>query len=101
MMNGVVNIIKPAGMSSSDVVARMRRILGQKRVGHLGTLDPAAAGVLPILVGKATRLFDYLSMHNKEYIAEFCLGAETDTLDAEKVQHFRGNFPCIEPMAMV
>lgn len=82
-MNGVVNIIKPAGMSSSDVVARMRRILGQKRVGHLGTLDPAAAGVLPILVGKATRLFDYLSMHNKEYIAEFCLGAETDTLDAE------------------
>ncbi len=83
MMNGVVNIIKPAGMSSSDVVARMRRILGQKRVGHLGTLDPAAAGVLPILVGKATRLFDYLSMHNKEYIAEFCLGAETDTLDAE------------------
>ena len=83
MMNGVVNIIKPAGMSSSDVVARMRRILGQKRVGHLGTLDPAAAGVLPILVGKATRLFDYLAMHNKEYIAEFCLGAETDTLDAE------------------
>ncbi len=82
-MNGVVNIIKPAGMSSSDVVARMRRILGQKRVGHLGTLDPAAAGVLPILVGKATRLFDYLSLHNKEYIAEFCLGMETDTLDAE------------------
>ena len=84
-MNGVVNIIKPAGMSSSDVVAQMRRILGQKRVGHLGTLDPAAAGVLPILVGKATRLFDYLSLHNKEYLAEFYLGAETDTLDAEGV----------------
>ena len=82
-MNGIVNIIKPAGMSSSDVVARMRRILGQKRVGHLGTLDPAAAGVLPILAGKATRLFDYLSLHHKEYLAEFCLGAETDTLDAE------------------
>ena len=84
-MNGIVNIIKPAGMSSSDVVARMRRILGEKRVGHLGTLDPAAAGALPILVGKATRLFDYLSAHNKEYIAEFCMGAETDTLDAEGV----------------
>ena len=84
-MNGIVNIIKPAGMSSSDVVARMRRILGEKRVGHLGTLDPAAAGTLPVLVGKATRLFDYLSVHNKEYIAEFCLGKETDTLDAEGV----------------
>lgn len=84
-MNGIVNIIKPAGMSSSDVVARMRRILGEKKVGHLGTLDPAAAGALPILVGKATRLFDYLSVHNKEYIAEFYLGAETDTLDAEGV----------------
>jgi tRNA pseudouridine55 synthase len=82
-MNGVFNILKPAGMSSSDVVARMRRILGQKKVGHLGTLDPAAAGVLPILAGKATRLFDYLSAHEKVYVAEFFLGVETDTLDAE------------------
>ncbi len=82
-MNGIVNILKPSGLSCSDVVSRMRRILHEKHVGHLGTLDPAAAGVLPVLAGKAARLFDVLSVHTKTYRAEFCFGTETDTLDAE------------------
>lgn len=81
-VEGVVNILKPPGMTSSDVVVDVRNILGEKRVGHTGTLDPAAAGVLPICIGRATRLFDYLVDKQKEYIAELCLGIETDTLDA-------------------
>ncbi len=82
-MNGIVNVLKPAGMTSSDVVAVMRRMAGMKRVGHLGTLDPAAAGVLPVMLGRATRLFDILGMHDKEYLSEFVFGVETDTLDAQ------------------
>lgn len=81
-IEGVINILKPPGMTSSDVVVDVRKILGEKRVGHTGTLDPAAAGVLPICIGRATRLFDYLVDKKKEYIAELCLGIETDTLDA-------------------
>lgn len=80
-MNGVVNLLKPAGMSSSDAVVRMRRIAGMKKVGHLGTLDPAAVGVLPLLLGRATRLFDYLAGHEKVYRAQIYMGTETDTLD--------------------
>lgn len=80
-MNGVVNLIKPSGMSSSDAVVRLRRIAGMKKVGHLGTLDPAAVGVLPLLLGKATRLFDYLAGHEKVYRAQIYMGSETDTLD--------------------
>ena len=60
-MNGFFNILKPTGMSSAAVVAVMRRLTGEKRVGHAGTLDPEAAGVLPIMTGKAARLFDYLT----------------------------------------
>lgn len=82
-MNGIINILKPAGMTSSDVVSVMRRLAGMKRVGHLGTLDPAAAGVLPIMLGRGTRLFDILSLHDKEYVSEFVFGVETDTLDAQ------------------
>ena len=81
-MNGYFNINKPAGMSSAAVVAVMRRLTGEKRVGHAGTLDPEAAGVLPIMTGKATRLFDYLTDKEKEYRAVAAFGTATDTQDA-------------------
>ena len=81
-MHGVLNILKPPGMTSHDAVAFVRRTLQLKRVGHTGTLDPAAAGVLPICVGQATRLVEYLQAGTKEYIAEATFGMETDTCDA-------------------
>lgn len=87
-MIGVFNIIKPTGFTSSDVVVKIRGILrrhyGVKniKVGHLGTLDPGGSGVLPIVFGKATRLFDYLSRSDKKYRAEFVFGVTTDTLDS-------------------
>ena len=81
-MNGFFNIRKPAGMSSAAVVAVMRRLTGEKRTGHAGTLDPEAAGVLPIMVGKAARLFDYLVDKEKEYEAVCAFGSSTDTQDA-------------------
>ncbi len=80
-MDGVVIIDKPAGMTSHDVVARVRKILGERRVGHTGTLDPFATGVLVILVGRATRLAQYLSGAEKEYEAVIRLGYATDTGD--------------------
>ena len=81
-MNGYFNIMKPTGMSSAAVVAVLRRLTGIKRIGHAGTLDPEAAGVLPIMTGKATRLFDYLADKEKEYIAVCAFGSATDTQDA-------------------
>ncbi|MDR0840624.1 MAG: tRNA pseudouridine(55) synthase TruB [Christensenellaceae bacterium] len=81
-MEGIVNLLKPPGITSSDAVCDIRRIFGLKRVGHTGTLDPGAAGVLPICIGRATRLFDYLVDKEKEYIAEIAFGAATDTQDA-------------------
>ena len=79
---GIISVLKPPGMTSSDVVVDIRRIFGEKRVGHTGTLDPAAAGVLPICIGRATRLFDYRVDKEKEYIAEIRFGAATDSEDA-------------------
>ncbi len=81
-MNGVINIHKPKGFTSHDVVARLRRILSMKKIGHTGTLDPDATGVLPICVGRATKVADMLTATGKEYIAKVQLGAETDTQDA-------------------
>lgn len=80
-MHGVINLLKPPGMTSHDAVAFVRRTLKIKRVGHTGTLDPAAAGVLPICVGQATRLVEYLQAGSKTYVAEASFGYETDTLD--------------------
>lgn len=85
-MKGFVNINKPLGMTSSDVVVKVRSILrkasGEKqKVGHLGTLDPLGTGVLPIAIGKATRLFDFMQDKTKVYQATFVFGKETDTLD--------------------
>ncbi len=82
LYHGVLNLLKPPGMTSHDAVAHVRRVLKTKRVGHTGTLDPAAAGVLPICVGLATRLVEVLQEGTKEYLAEATFGYETDTLDA-------------------
>ena len=79
---GFVNIIKPTGMTSSDVVLRVKKILKTKKVGHLGTLDPAASGVLPVAVGKATKYFDYFLNKDKTYVAVVKFGIETDSLDS-------------------
>ncbi len=81
-MNGFLNILKPPGMTSAAVVANVKRLTGEKRVGHAGTLDPEAAGVLPIMVGRAARLFDYLVDKEKAYVAEVAFGQATDTQDA-------------------
>ena len=80
-MNGIIIINKPKDYTSFDVVAVMRRLLGEKKIGHTGTLDPMATGVLPILVGRATKLQSFILEADKEYIAAFQLGLTTDTLD--------------------
>ena len=79
---GVINVLKPPGPTSHDVVARVRRMLNFRKVGHAGTLDPGACGVLPILVGRATKLMPFVLDHPKEYRAEMTLGIATDTQDA-------------------
>ena len=81
-MDGVLVCDKPAGLTSHDVVARVRRLAGQRRVGHGGTLDPPATGVLVLALGRATRLLPFLPTEPKRYLAEVAFGAETDTLDA-------------------
>ena len=81
-MDGVLVCDKPAGLTSHDVVARVRRLAGQRRVGHGGTLDPPATGVLVMALGRATRLLPFLPTEPKRYLAEVAFGAETDTLDA-------------------
>jgi tRNA pseudouridine55 synthase len=82
-MNGVVVIDKPAGMTSHDVVNRVRRILGQRSVGHLGTLDPAATGVLPVVLGNLTRLAQFYAHAEKTYEGSIRFGFSTDTYDAD------------------
>lgn len=81
-MDGVLNLLKPPGMTSHDVVSVVRRALGIKKVGHTGTLDPGVAGVLPICVGRATRLAEYIAGTDKAYRAEITFGATTDTQDS-------------------
>lgn len=82
-MDGIFVINKGDGMTSHDVVARVRRLARQKRVGHAGTLDPAATGVLPVLLGQATRVAEYLSESGKAYRAVIRFGVETNTYDRE------------------
>ncbi len=82
-MDGILNMHKQSGMTSHDVVQAVRRILREKRIGHTGTLDPMATGVLVLCVGKATRIAQYLEAGEKEYQAVMRLGQTTDTLDAE------------------
>lgn len=80
-MNGIINVYKEAGYTSHDVVAKLRGICRQKKIGHTGTLDPQATGVLPVCLGNATRVCDLLTEQDKEYVAELLLGVETDTQD--------------------
>src|SRR3989304_4232722 len=81
-MNGILNINKPPGMTSFAVVARVKRLWHEQRVGHAGTLDPLASGVLPVCLGQATRVIEYLMESRKTYRAEVELGVTTDTGDA-------------------
>ena len=78
-MNGIINVYKEKGYTSHDVVARLRGILKQKKIGHTGTLDPEAEGVLPVCLGKATKLCSMMEDTDKEYRVTMLLGVETDT----------------------
>ncbi len=115
-MNGILNFLKPPGMTSHDAVAVVRRVLWTKKVGHTGTLDPQAAGVLPICVGQATRIVELLQEDRKTYRAELTLGITTDTQDrwgtvlteqpvsvspeqlAEALERFTGEISQVPPM---
>ena len=81
MINGILIVQKEQGFTSHDVVAKLRGICKQKKIGHTGTLDPNATGVLPVCLGQATKLCDLLTDHDKEYIAQLLLGKTTDTQD--------------------
>lgn len=94
-INGILVVNKSEGFTSRDVVNKVSRILGTKKIGHTGTLDPLATGVLVLTIGKCTKLSEMLTCQYKEYIAEFMLGYETDTLDitGEKTKEYSGSFP--------
>ena len=81
-MEGIINVKKEAGMTSHDVVFKLRKILGTKKIGHGGTLDPDVVGVLPIAVGKATRMVEFMQDEGKIYEGEITLGFSTTTEDA-------------------
>jgi len=91
-MEGIINVLKPPGMTSHDVISFLRRTLSIRKIGHSGTLDPQAAGVLPVCVGDATRLADYLGNGRKSYFCEMTLGIATDTEDAW------GAAVCVKPV---
>ncbi len=82
LVSGILNIDKPYGVTSMDVIRHVRRACGIRRVGHGGTLDPMATGVVPVCVGRATRVVEYLMSGSKEYVGEVRLGVSTDTYDA-------------------
>lgn len=82
-MDGVLNIYKNRGMTSFDVVRTVRKVSGEKKVGHTGTLDPEATGVLPVCIGKATKIIDYIMTSDKSYVVKFELGKITTTYDSE------------------
>jgi tRNA pseudouridine55 synthase len=91
-MDGILNIYKPVGITSFDVVKKVMKICGTKKVGHTGTLDPLAAGVLPICIGRATKIVDYIMSETKIYEAQLKLGVKTDTYDREgKIIHDEEN----------
>ncbi len=97
-MDGLLLVDKPTGPTSHDVVARMRRALREKRIGHTGTLDPLATGLLPLVLGKATRLAQFLSASDKSYAATIRLGFATDTADAQGVaigEAYAGTWPTL------
>lgn len=83
LVNGIINLLKPSDMSSNQALGHVKRIMQTKKAGHSGTLDPEAAGVLPVFLGKATRVVEYAMDGQKEYIAEIHFGMQTDTQDAQ------------------
>ena len=91
-MNGIINLLKPPCLSSAQAVSFIKRLTKQK-VGHAGTLDPEACGVLPVMIGKATTLFDYIAEHRKTYVAEIAFGTSTDTQDATGLVTGQGDHP--------
>lgn len=99
MYHGVINVYKEAGFTSHDVVARLRGICKQKKIGHTGTLDPDAVGVLPVCLGNATRLCDMLTDRTKEYVASFRLGIVTDTQDLSG-RVLESHTPDIDPQSV-
>jgi tRNA pseudouridine55 synthase len=101
-MDGVLVVDKPVGPTSHDVVARVRRAIGERRIGHTGTLDPAASGVLPLVIGRATRLARFLTASDKSYEAVVRLGVTTDTGDAQghpAGPEYRGAMPSDDEIA--
>ena len=96
MADGYLNILKPPGFTSHDVVARVRRLTGERRVGHTGTLDPEAVGVLPIAIGRATRTVSSASWDAKTYWADITFGIETDTDDAAGQVVSTGSVPPLD-----
>jgi len=98
-MNGILNINKPKGITSAAVVSKVKKILGTKTVGHMGTLDPQGEGVLLIGIGKGTKLFDCMLKKDKIYEADFCFGYETDTLDGDgKIINICKKIPSIDEL---
>ncbi|WP_263359765.1 tRNA pseudouridine(55) synthase TruB [Acidicapsa ligni] len=95
-MNGLLVVDKSGGMTSHDVVSRVRRLTGEKSVGHLGTLDPMATGVLPLLLGKYTRLAQFFSTAEKTYTGTIRFGFATDTYDAEGIPAGEDSLPSLE-----
>jgi tRNA pseudouridine55 synthase len=100
VVDGVLNINKEAGWTSHDIVAKMRRLLGGVKVGHAGTLDPMATGVLPVLIGRGTRIAEYLVEWDKEYEAVLRLGETTDTQDATGTVLERRSTEAVTPEAI-
>lgn len=101
-MNGFFNVLKPPGMTSSQVVGAVRRLINGEKAGHAGTLDPQAAGILPVMAGRAARLFDYLVDKRKTYVAEIAFGTATDTQDAQgRVIEQGENYPSLQDVQAV
>lgn len=96
-LNGIINVLKPPGMTSHDVVGFIRRTLKIKKAGHTGTLDPGVAGVLPVCLGRATKIIEYMSEDIKQYRAELTLGSSTDTQDGFGEILSRGDATKITP----
>ena len=96
MKSGIVIINKEKGWTSQDVVSKVKRILNEKKAGHIGTLDPLATGVLPVLIGNGTKVSKYLMEHDKEYIAKVKLGQKKDTGDEEGQVVEEKEVPCLE-----
>ena len=101
-MNGFINVLKPVGATASDMVVCIKHILHEKKIGHLGTLDPGASGVLPVALGLGTKLFDFLTDKTKKYRAFFTFGKTTDTLDSYgNIAFDKGSIPSANQLQAV